>query len=41
MKWGGMLVASLLMVSSCQNEEIVQNHSAQGQAVTLTASKGM
>ena len=41
MKWGGMLVASLLMVSSCQNEEIVQNQSAQGQAFTLTASKGM
>lgn len=41
MKWGGMLVASLLMASSCQNEEVVQNQSAQGQAFTLTASKGM
>jgi len=41
MKWGGMLFASLLMASSCQNEEVVQNQSAQGQAFTLTASKGM
>ena len=33
------MIASLLMVSSCQNEVVVEN--PNGQTFTLTASKGM
>ena len=39
MKWGGMLFASLLMASSCQNEAVVENKNAQ--TFTLVANKGM
>ena len=39
MKWGGMLFASLLMVSSCQNEEIIETPSAGGQRISLTVGR--
>lgn len=35
------MLASLLTVTSCQNEEIVQGQGTQGQAFTLVASKGV
>lgn len=39
MKWGGMLVASLLMASGCQNEEIIETPSAGGQRISLTVGR--
>ena len=40
MKWGGMMLASLLVVSSCQNEEIIDSL-AQGQQVTLKVGRAI
>jgi len=41
MRLGGIVLASLLAATGCQNEEIVQSNGAQGQAFTLVASKGI
>ena len=35
------MLASLLVVSSCQNEVLIESQNGQGQAFTLSASKGM